>query len=250
MHFKISLVCFYLSPCIRKKACITLSYKILSAQNGREPVFLTKTLKVTYFTRIRLMLAAWTCWMLHIIIVIWFPESRDEVAHDFHQFWVRRHGEYGNLLKLDLNVVCLARRRLSVSLKSTRDSRPLMFLPGSVILRLIFLVTNAARRSWYHSFLVDRDSKTRMKGYKSLKNAKELSKKVLDKYRGICYTKEQTFLHFMIVNRLVDWKFWQGRRSFLLTSVKVDHDVDVVDGCRGIVNQRGLPNSLKPSYVF
>ncbi len=23
------------------------------------------------------------------------PEGRDEVAHDFHQFWVRRHGEYG-----------------------------------------------------------------------------------------------------------------------------------------------------------
>lgn len=117
MHFKISLVCFYLSPCIRKKACITLSYKILSAQNGREPVFLTKTLKVTYFTRIRLMLAAWTCWMLHIIIVIWFPESRDEVAHDFHQFWVRRHGEYGNLLKLDLNVVCLARRKIKCIFK-------------------------------------------------------------------------------------------------------------------------------------
>ena len=63
---------------------------------------------------------------------------------------------------------------------------------------------------------------------------KELSKKIPDTYRGTCYTKEQTSLHFIIVNRKVDWRFWQGRPTFLLTSVKVDHDGDVVDGCRGI----------------
>jgi hypothetical protein len=79
---------------------------------------------------------------------------------------------------------------------------------------------------------------------------KELSKKILDMYRGICYTKDQTSLLFMIVNRLVDWRYWQGRPAFLLTSVKVDHDGDVVDGCRGIVNQCGLPNGLKPSNIF